>query len=66
MSMQVELDGSGSLLPTWPLALENLISSHYTTQQLPYLADLYGQGVLIYPDFQVAIQAGKYHQPSTC
>ncbi len=35
------------------------ISSHYTTQQLPNSVDLYGQGVLIYPDFQVAIQAGK-------
>jgi oxidoreductase len=35
------------------------ISSHYTAQQLPNSVDLYGQGVLIYPDFQVAIQAGK-------
>ena len=35
------------------------ISSHYTTQQLPNSVDLYGQGVLIYPDFQVAIQVGK-------
>lgn len=35
------------------------ISSHYTAQQLPNSVDLYGQGVLIYPEFQVAIQAGK-------
>lgn len=35
------------------------ISSHYTAQQLPNSIDLYGQGVLIYPEFQVAIQAGK-------
>ena len=35
------------------------ISSHYTAQQLPNSVDLYGQGVLIYPDFQVAIQVGK-------
>ena len=35
------------------------ISSHYCAQQLPNSVDLYGQGVLIYPDFQVAIQAGK-------
>ena len=35
------------------------ISSRYTAQQLPNSVDLYGQGVLIYPDFQVAIQAGK-------
>lgn len=35
------------------------ISSHYTTQQLTNSVDLYGQGVLIYPEFQVAIQAGK-------
>ena len=35
------------------------ISSHYSAQQLPNSVDLYGQGVLIYPDFQVAIQTGK-------
>lgn len=35
------------------------ISSHYTAQQLPNSIDLYGQGVLIYLEFQVAIQAGK-------
>ena len=35
------------------------ISSHYTAQQLPNSVDLYGQGALIYPEFQVAIQAGK-------
>lgn len=35
------------------------ISSPYTAQQLPNSVDLYGQGVLIYPEFQVAIQAGK-------
>ena len=35
------------------------ISSHYCAQQLPNSVDLYGQGVLIYPGFQVAIQAGK-------
>ena len=35
------------------------ISSHYAAQQLPNSVDLYGQGVLIYPEFQVAIQAGK-------
>lgn len=35
------------------------ISSHYTAQQLPNSVDLYGQGILIYPEFQVAIQAGK-------
>ena len=35
------------------------IFSHYTAQQLPNSVDLYGQGVLIYPEFQVAIQAGK-------
>ena len=35
------------------------ISSYYAAQQLPNSVDLYGQGVLIYPDFQVAIQAGK-------
>ena len=35
------------------------VSSHYTAQQLPNSVDLYGQGVLIYPAFQVAIQAGK-------
>ena len=35
------------------------ISSHYCAQQLPNSVDLYGQGVLIYPEFQVAIQAGK-------
>ena len=35
------------------------ISSHYTAQQLPNSVDLYGQGVLIYPEFQVAIQVGK-------
>lgn len=35
------------------------VSSHYTAQQLPNSVDLYGQGVLIYPEFQVAIQAGK-------
>ena len=35
------------------------ISSHYCAQQLPNWVDLYGQGVLIYPEFQVAIQAGK-------
>ena len=38
---------------------ETPISSHYTAQQLPNSVDLYGQGVLIYPEFQVAIQAGK-------
>ena len=35
------------------------VSSRYTAQQLPNTVDLYGQGVLIYPEFQVAIQAGK-------
>ena len=35
------------------------VSSRYTAQQLPNSVDLYGQGVLIYPEFQVAIQAGK-------
>ena len=35
------------------------ISSHYTAPQLPNSGELYGQGVLIYPGFQVAIQAGK-------
>ncbi len=35
------------------------ISSRYTAQQLPNSVDLYGQGVLIYPEFQVAIQTGK-------
>ena len=35
------------------------LSSRYTAQQLPNSVDLYGQGVLIYPTFQVAIQAGK-------
>ena len=34
-------------------------SSHYTAHQLPNSVDLYGQGILIYPEFQVAIQAGK-------
>lgn len=35
------------------------VSSHYTAQHLPNSIDLYGQGILIYPEFQVAIQAGK-------
>lgn len=35
------------------------ISCCYTAYQLPNSVDLYGQGVLIYPEFQVAIQAGK-------
>ena len=35
------------------------VSSYYTAQHLPNSIDLYGQGILIYPEFQVAIQAGK-------
>ena len=62
----MDLGGLLPLLGHW-LLLENRSSSHYTAQQLPNSVDLYGQGVLIYPEFQVAIQAGKnHHQPSTC
>ena len=50
----------GSTASTWPLAsLENRSSATTPAQQLPNSVDLYGQGVLIYPEFQVAIQAGK-------
>ncbi len=49
-----------STASTWRLAsLRSPISSHYKLLSNYHLVDLYGQGVLIYPDFQVAIQAGK-------
>ena len=34
-------------------------SARYSAQQLPNTIDLNGVGALIYPDFQVGIQAGK-------
>ncbi len=46
-----------STASTWPFGFGEPDSSHYTVSNT-HLVD-HGQGVLIYPDFQVAIQAGK-------
>ena len=53
MDLGVSLPLPGHWL-LWRTDLQPLYCSAITQ-----LVDLYGQGVLIYPDFQVAIQAGK-------